>query len=194
MRIYVIRHGEAIDDTEDCYGGIADFELTPNGRQQATDTAGRLRSAGIERIFSSPLKRALHTAEIISHELNLPMPSVKDDLQERNSYGVLSGVNKERAKDIFGHILMGLKEKPGYSKEHILGCEPWDQFALRVSLVFHAIVQETRDESTIAIATHGKFSQCLFDDVLNIPEKINLKLSAVNLFEYRRPVASLVHI
>lgn len=32
MKIYLIRHSESIDDIENCYGGIADFELTENGK------------------------------------------------------------------------------------------------------------------------------------------------------------------
>ena len=31
MKIYLIRHIESIDDIENCYGGIADFDLRENG-------------------------------------------------------------------------------------------------------------------------------------------------------------------
>lgn len=31
MKIYLIRHIESIDDIENCYGGIADFDLSENG-------------------------------------------------------------------------------------------------------------------------------------------------------------------
>lgn len=34
MKIYLIRHSESIDDIEDCYGGIADFDLSENGKNK----------------------------------------------------------------------------------------------------------------------------------------------------------------
>lgn len=184
MRIFVIRHGEAVDDIEDCYGGIADFVLTPQGVEQAHVTARNLRDANIKVVYSSPLRRALQTAEVICEVLGIARPSVVNGLQERNSYGVLSGVNKDKAKDIFGHIFATLKEKPGYSKEPIPGCEPWDEFAVRVRDTFEMITSVHSDE-TIALVTHGKFSQCLFEDVLKIKDKVDLKLSAVNVLEYQ---------
>lgn len=184
MRIFVIRHGEAVDDIEDCYGGIADFVLTPQGVEQAHLTAQNLRDANIKVVYSSPLRRALQTAEVICQGLGIARPSVVNGLQERNSYGVLSGVNKDKAKDIFGHIFATLKEKPGYSKELIPGCEPWDEFAVRVRDTFEMITSGHADE-TIALVTHGKFSQCLFEDVLKIKDKVDLKLSAVNVLEYQ---------
>ena len=57
------------------------------------------------------------------------------DLQERNSYGVLSGVNKDKAKLVFANVLSMLKEKPGYSREPIPGCELCAERQLRWPLI-----------------------------------------------------------
>lgn len=186
MRIYMIRHGEAVDDIEDCYGGIADFPLTDLGRRQALDVASRLKEQSPALIYSSPLKRALETSKLITAELSLPDPVVVEDIQERNSYGVLSGVNKDKAKIVFEKILSQLKEKPGYSKEPIPGSEPWDEFVLRVRRGYDFVVNDAlaRQLTAIGIVTHGKFTQALFEDVLGIPEKVDLKLSALNVIEY----------
>lgn len=194
MIICMMRHGEALDDIEDCYGGIADFPLTDLGRKQATEVANRLREHRATLIYSSPLKRALETSKIIAAQLQLPDPIVVDDIQERNSYGVLSGVNKEKAKLVFERILVGLKEKPGYSKEHIPGCEPWDEFIIRVRRGFEWVVCDAlaRNITTIGVVTHGKFTQALFEDVLFMPEKIDLKHSALNIIEYQPASANLL--
>lgn len=37
MKIYLIRHSESIDDIENCYGGIADFDLTENGKTKVKE-------------------------------------------------------------------------------------------------------------------------------------------------------------
>jgi len=64
MRLYVCRHGEAIDSTP---GGPTDAMrwLTVRGRAGAREvgTVIRERDGGVERIVSSPLVRAVQTAE-----------------------------------------------------------------------------------------------------------------------------------
>lgn len=193
MRICMMRHGEALDDVEDCYGGIADFPLTDLGRKQARKTAEILDSHRPTIIYASPLKRAHETAAIIAETLGIAPPTIIDDLQERNSYGVLSGVNKEKAKVVFANVLTKLREKPGYSKEPIPGCELWDDFVQRVRRAFDSVVQDAQDNGheIIGVVTHGKFTSALFEDVLRIRDPFDLKLSAVNILTYHPQVASL---
>lgn len=188
-----MRHGEALDDIEDCYGGIADFPLTDRGREQAVETARSLAKYSPVAIYSSPLQRAHETARIIAHELRLESPIVMQDLQERNSYGVLSGVNKDKAKLVFANVLSTLKDKPGYSKEPIPGCEPWDDFVVRVRRGFETVVKDagSKGHAVIGIVTHGKFTAALFEDVLAIGQPFDLKLSALNVLEYQPSAAFL---
>ncbi len=194
MRICMMRHGEALDDIEDCYGGIADFPLTDRGREQAVETARSLAKHSPAAIYSSPLQRAHETARIIATQLALAAPTVVQDLQERNSYGVLSGVNKDKAKLVFANVLATLKEKPGYSKEPIPGCELWEDFLRRVRRGFETVLQDARSKGhgVIGIVTHGKFTAALFEDVLAIDQPFDLKLSALNVLEYQPSVASIL--
>ena len=119
--------------------------------------------------------------------------TVIDGLQERNSYGVLSGINKARAKEIFGHILADLTEKPGYSKEPILGGEGWDDFVLRVNAAFEQVISDAAESGAddIGVVTHGKFSKALLEDVLKIEDPYDLKLSALNVIEYQPATSRL---
>jgi broad specificity phosphatase PhoE len=193
MRLYITRHGESVDDIEDCYGGIADFELTDNGRAQGRAVANSLVTAGIQYVYTSPLRRARETAEIIATTLSLPVPIVVDDLQERNTYGVLSGVNKDRAKEIFSAVLARLSEPPGYSPETVTGGEDFDSFVARVRRAMDTVVLSAQEKGleTIAVVTHGKFSHALYNHVWRITEPINLKLSSINTIDYTPPQASL---
>ena len=195
MRICIARHGESLDDIEDCYGGIADFPLTDKGRKQARDLAHQLKEAKLQAIFSSPLVRARETADIIASELGGGISVIViENLKERNSYGVLSGCNKERAKQIFGHVLKGLKEKPGYSKEPLLGAEDFDEFVLRVHKVFKEVTDLALAQGIerLAIVTHGKFTQALFEYVFKIKENVYLDLSALNIVDYKPATAVLL--
>lgn len=66
MKVYLIRHSESIDDIENCYGGIADFDLTENGKNKVVEARKQIDCYGIEKIYSSPYKRAYQTAQILN--------------------------------------------------------------------------------------------------------------------------------
>ena len=186
MRLYIVRHGESVDDIEDCYGGVADFALTEKGRQQARDAAQKLRHAKIEKVYSSPLARARESAEIIAAALSAGPIVVIDDLQERNTYGVLSGVNKKRAEELFARVLAQLKEKPGYSKEAILGGEEYESFVTRVGRALDAVSAHAIENgvTTAVVLTHGKFTQALFERVFRLGADVMPQLSAINAVEF----------
>ena len=127
MRIYLIRHSESIDDIEDCYGGIADFDLTENGRSKVKECRERIGNYGIERIYTSPYKRAYQTAEILNENMKVNI-KVVEDIRELNSYGVLSGVNRKLAKDIFSYIF----EKEEYKNTgYYFGKTFWEEKMLK---------------------------------------------------------------
>lgn len=186
MRLYIVRHGESVDDIEDCYGGVADFPLTDAGRQQAREAAAKLQSLGVERVYSSPLARASETAEIIASALSLEPATVIDDLQERNTYGVLSGVNKKRAEALFSRVLSQLKEKPGYSKETILGGEEYEAFVDRVRRALGAVTAHASENGYRAaiVVTHGKFTHALFERVFQLGAEVTPQLGAINVVDH----------
>lgn len=77
--LYIIRHGEnPANISRDFSYRLVDFPLTPKGVRQAEETAGFFRHRTIHELFSSPLKRARETAEIIAAPLGLPVTLVED--------------------------------------------------------------------------------------------------------------------
>ena len=74
MRIIFVRHGEP-NYEKDC--------LTDTGKVQASLAAERLREEGISEIWSSPLGRAMETAEAASRVLGLPIRTL-DFMREVN--------------------------------------------------------------------------------------------------------------
>ncbi len=65
----MIRHGEILSNKEDIYAGWSDEELTPAGERSARAMGERLAGLGIEAIYTSPIRRAVQTAELINLEL-----------------------------------------------------------------------------------------------------------------------------
>ncbi len=72
-RLILIRHGETEWNVEGRYQGQADPPLNPNGRRQALTLAHKLNGIGLEMLVSSPLKRAVQTAQILARKFQLPI-------------------------------------------------------------------------------------------------------------------------
>ena len=66
--IHFIRHGEVHNPDEIYYGRLPGFYLSARGRLQAEATAQVLREQKLDAIFTSPMERAVETAEIIASE------------------------------------------------------------------------------------------------------------------------------
>lgn len=77
--LFLVRHGENLANlTAEFSHRIVDYPLTDKGVLQARQTAEYLAGRGITHIFSSPLKRALQTAQIIGEHTGLPVSSLEE--------------------------------------------------------------------------------------------------------------------
>jgi broad specificity phosphatase PhoE len=93
--LILARHGQSEGNAAGLLLGRLDSPLTDLGRRQAARTGEALVSAGVAssvRVLSSPLSRAVATAEIICEALGVAAgPEVEERLIELD-YGVLDGV------------------------------------------------------------------------------------------------------
>lgn len=79
---YVFRHGETdLNKQKRWQGSGADYDLNENGVKQAEIAVEKLKDKHLEIIFSSPLKRAKHTANIVGQALSISV-EVENDLRE----------------------------------------------------------------------------------------------------------------
>ena len=171
MKIYLIRHSESIDDIEDCYGGIADFDLSENGIKKVEQY--EIENLGIEKIYTSPYKRAYQTAKILNKKLNVDLEII-DNIRECNSYGILSGVNKEKAKKIFSYVFEMPKYKNTgyYLGTSFLGGENINEFDKRVEEGITEIISKSKELNTIAIVTHGGVYRSIYKNILRVDKKL----------------------
>lgn len=70
MNLFLIRHGETVTSGR-TYAGRSDVPLTPLGHQQAGDLAERLASQQVSFILTSPLMRAVETAQPLARQFDL---------------------------------------------------------------------------------------------------------------------------
>lgn len=90
MILFCVRHGESGFNAEGRIQGQADVSLSPRGRKQAEALASAMAKLPIQAIYSSPLARAMETAEPVAAALRLPIRT-DPRLMEINA-GVFQGL------------------------------------------------------------------------------------------------------
>lgn len=80
-RLFLVRHGATVLSAEDRFAGATDVELSDEGIFQARSLAERLADDAITAVYSSPMKRTVHTATILGKPHGLE-PIIRDGLRE----------------------------------------------------------------------------------------------------------------
>ena len=87
--IYLVRHGETVDNARQIMQGQTQGELNEKGREQARQVAERLALEAIDAVVASDLHRAIQTAEIIAAPHGLPV--VTTPLLRERDWGSFTG-------------------------------------------------------------------------------------------------------
>jgi probable phosphoglycerate mutase len=87
--IFLVRHGETVDNARQIMQGQTQGELNQRGREQAEQVARRLASEPLDVIVASDLHRAIQTAEVIAEPHGLPV--VTTPLLRERDWGSFTG-------------------------------------------------------------------------------------------------------
>ncbi|KAL1541561.1 phosphoglycerate mutase (2,3-diphosphoglycerate-independent) [Salvia divinorum] len=151
--IIVIRHGETEWNTNRRIQGHLDVDLNDVGRQQAVAVADRIsKEPKISAVYSSDLKRAFCTAEIIAKGCGVIEVTKEADLRERH-LGDLQGVVFHEA-----HIVKPEAHKafvsPREDQEIPGGGESFNQLYKRSTLALQRIAKKHQGERVVVVS-HG---------------------------------------
>lgn len=172
--LILIRHGETAWNVEKRIQGHLDIPLNDLGRSQAQavrDALARACTQGpashpIHAVVSSPLQRALQTAQPIAQHLGFAVQTL-DTLAERH-FGVLQGQSFEslRAHNLEAAHAWARRD-PDYTPE---GGESLRSFYGRVEQALQALLMLASPQSTVVAFTHGG----VLDMVYRMAQKISL--------------------
>lgn len=187
MIIYLMRHGETEWNKEGRLQGQSDIPLNELGLELAEKTAVGLRDIRFDAAFSSPLQRALATAETIVGDRKLPV--VTDDRLKEMHFGANEGAYFAAAKEDPHHPLYNFFCRPDrYCPTD--GAETFEQARSRAKdfLLDRIIPLETSCESVLIVA-HGALNRGILNMVAGIPDRdfwrISLPNCAVSILELK---------
>lgn len=155
--IYLIRHANTIANQSRRFSGHLDSELSELGLEQVRKLAEFMKDLPVEKVYASPMKRTITTAEAISDNIQLI-----ESLKEMN-FGRLEGLTLEEIKT-------------QYRKEHdrlfSMGSEylfPKGEsiisFHERVKTGLYNILNES-NENVFAIVAHSGTIRCILSELI----------------------------
>ncbi len=170
MFIYIVRHGETYGNLNG--DGFAETDLTPNGRKQIAFLGKRFKDIPIDKIYVSPLIRAVKTANAIrSFHLETPI-EINTLLLEKGTAPDYTGLS-----DTELHALCPDAE---ISPRGSLGEEDDTVAYKRAQRVIEKIKAENDFDDTIVVVAHGTFNSYLVLAALDFPFKENFNFSHLN--------------
>jgi 2,3-bisphosphoglycerate-dependent phosphoglycerate mutase len=151
-KLLAFRHAETTDNSREIFSGWRDPELTSKGLSQAREISDQLNREKIDYAFTSHLKRARKTLEIVL-EAHPAIPVFMDDRLMERCYGLLQGKSKKKLAE----------ERPEYFAKVHRGYDlpPPDGESLKMvenrTLPFIVQLKQwlRRNPGNVAVSCHG---------------------------------------
>jgi len=177
--IIFLRHGQAKNNTERILAGRTEgVPLTDIGIKQAEHTAELLEQMNISTIYSSPIQRAKHTAEIVGKHNSLDV--TLDDRLIELDMGKFTGVPYDEIFTSHGNVFM--KFYNGELEIAHNGVETFSEVKKRVLGIVDHVIEKHPDENVVLV-THMDPIKAMLSTIMD--------LSPTNLFELIIENASL---
>ena len=102
--LVLVRHGQSEWNLKNLFTGWKDVDLTEQGVNEARAAGRKLKAQGLkfDVAYTSALKRANRTLDLILAEMGQTVPIVRDQALNERDYGDLVGMNKDDARAKWG--------------------------------------------------------------------------------------------
>ena len=178
-QIIFLRHGQAKNNTDRILAGRTEgIPLTDTGIKQAEHTAQLLEHMNVSAIYSSPIQRAKHTAEIVGKHNSLDV-TIDDRLIELDM-GKFTRMPYDEIFNSHGNVFM--KFYNGELEIAHNGVETFSEVKKRVLGIVDDVIQNHPDENVVLV-THMDPIKAMLSTIID--------LSPTNLFELIIANASL---
>ena len=155
--LILVRHGESEWNLKNLFTGWRNPELTEKGIGEARATGMKLKQAGYlpDVYFTSALRRAQHTLDLILEELGVTEVTItRSKLLNERDYGDLSGLNKDDARAKWGEEQV-LIWRRSYDVPPPGGESLKDTAARTLPFYEEHILPALKAGKTVLVAAHG---------------------------------------
>lgn len=211
LKLLFIRHAQSIGNIEKRMQGHGDYELSPLGRQQSESLAKTLRTESWRpsHVYTSPLKRAVQTTEILLSYFQVPhLPAAVSDLIDPDSEtpieadepspktipvehaeelkefqnGIFQGLTWGEAQTRYPDLCRKLESSPDWIP--IPEAETLYDARDRAKRFLDRIMQRHRDGDQLWIVSHSWILQHLIAQLLGSDRSWRLRAHNTALFEF----------
>ena len=174
--IIFLRHAQAENNTKRILAGRTEgIHLTKVGIEQSEKIARYLKPLDISAIYSSPIERASHTAEIVAKNNSLDYEL--DDRITEIDMGKFTRMNYDDMFAKYGNIFLKFYENDPVIAEHEV--ETFSQVKERVLDIVTHIVKKHKNENVILV-THMDPIKSMLSTVMDLKPKTLFELIIAN--------------
>lgn len=155
--VWLIRHSETGWTEAGRLQGSIDVPLSDMGRRNARLVASRLATSGVERLLTSPLKRARETAEIIGSVIAV-RAEVAPELHEM-CFGAFEGRSHDEIEALSPGFKKAWRDNP--ATVVFPGGESLAELEARCTRFVKKAINEGEHARTIAFVSHGQVIRTL---------------------------------
>lgn len=136
--LFLVRHGRTLINAENRLQGRIDHSLDEVGRRQSIEIAAALRN--IDRVISSPLLRAMETAEAFNQKIDVEPRFIELD------YGDFDGISQnEVSEDVWKNWRSDINYRPPNG-------ESLAELNSRVCQALNELVDEARERNVVVVS------------------------------------------
>ena len=161
-QIILVRHGETEWNVKEVFRGRIDIELSETGLKQAQLLAKYLSDIEIDAIYSSPLKRALTTAEIMAsyHKLKVEIAPGLIDFD----YGEWQGLPHQEVRDKYRRLYAQWINRP--DRVRMPAGESLDEVRERAMNVVDKVI--AKYQGSVVLVSHRVVNKVLICALLGL--------------------------
>lgn len=165
MEIYIVRHGTTPWNEKKKLQGNVDKELNEEGRRVARLTGEALKNVSIDKIYSSPLKRAYETAMLIGKDRNIPI--IIDERLKEIDFGDYEGQCASELEKDETQLFRFFFSEPEKYRASGTG-EELEELCKRTKEFMQQIIEPQKEQlERIIIVGHGAMNKALMCYILD---------------------------
>ncbi|MET7573523.1 histidine phosphatase family protein [Streptomyces sp. NPDC005492] len=168
--VYFIRHARSHANQQNLLiGRQGAHELNDIGLRQAVCLGERLKDQGVRVLRTSPLRRAVQTAGILADTAGCAVPTVDEDLIERD-FGPFDGMDRPTLLRARSELDLDNQDPTGYFPPGLEGVEPIREVQERMTRAWHTAVASVPENESVGLVSHAGTLKALLYAALGIDE------------------------